>query len=298
MHAQWDPQISQYWRVKTFYNPAFAGETSELQASALYRHQWVGIKNAPKTFIVTADMPLQFLGKLHGVGATMMSESIGLYSNTSFAAQYAYKKKWNRWKNNTLNIGLQVGLTSIGFDAGGIYLPGDEGKDDPAIPTSSEQSSVFDGGLGVSFVTPKYYVGFSVAHITQPKFELGENSESYIARTYYFTGGYNIQFRNSLYELQPSFLVKSDAVVTQYDVTMRLVYNKMFNGGLSWRKDDGFVFLLGFKYKGIDAGYAYDLSTSAISKVSSGSHEIFLRYAIPMNLDKKDKNSHKSVRIL
>ncbi|MFR9165730.1 MAG: type IX secretion system membrane protein PorP/SprF [Dysgonomonas sp.] len=275
LYAQWDPQISQYWTIKSYYNPSFAGENSDLQATAIYRQQWVGVKHAPKTFIATAGMPLKFLGRVHGVGANVMTESIGLFSNTSVGAQYVYKKHWKKWKNNNLNVGVQIGFSRIGFDANGIYLPDDVGKDDEVIPTNTEQASVFDAGLGVSFTTPKYYVGFSASHLTEPTFELGENSKSYIVRTYYLTGGYNITFRNPLYELQPSFLIKSDAVVTQYDVTLRMVYNKMFNGGVSWRKDDGFVFLLGFRYKGFDAGYAYDLSTSAISKASSGTHEIF-----------------------
>jgi len=312
VYAQWDAQISQYWRVKNYYNPAFAGETSDLQITGLYRQQWVGIKRAPKTFIGTGDMPLKFLGRVHGVGVNIMTESIGLYKNSSYGAQYAFKKNWKKWKDNYLNIGVQLGMMNIGFDSSDIIAPDDGGEDDPVIPAGDAKANFFDANLGISWVTPDYYVGFSVAHITQPEYEFGEgstgstggsseevdSSSSYLARTYYLMGGYNIKFGNSLYELQPSFLMKTDNVVMQYDVTLRLLYNKMFNGGVSWRKDDGFVFLLGFRYKGFDAGYAYDLSTSEISKVSSGSHEIFLRYSMPIKLDKGTKKSHKSVRIL
>jgi hypothetical protein len=72
----------------------------------------------------------------------------------------------------------------------------------------------------------------------------------------------------------------------------------MFNGGISWRKGDGFVFLLGLNAFGFDAGYAYDLSTSAISKASKGTHEFFLRYIIPMKKNKTGQYRHKSIRIL
>jgi len=294
-YGQWDAQISQYWRVKTYYNPAFAGSTDELQATVLHRQQWIGIKRAPKTLIVSGDMPLKFMDRVHGVGLLMMNESIGLFSNTLLGGQYVYKKKF---KQNTLNVGVQLGIARIGFDAGKIELIDPEGQNDDAIPTLSDQSSSFDGNLGVSWIAPRYYVGISATHILEPSFEISENSSSYIARTYYFTAGYNIPFRNPLYELQPSVLIKSDAVVTQYDVTARLVYNNMFNGGVSWRKDDGFIFLLGVKYKGFDAGYAYDLSTSEIAKASSGTHEFFVRYSMPIKLNKTDKNRQKSVRIL
>jgi len=293
-YGQWDAQISQYWRAKTYFNPAFAGETENLQATILHRQQWVGISNAPKTLIVMGDMPLNFLGRVHGIGAIMTTESIGLFSNTTMGGQYAYKKKI---KKNMLNIGVQIGIARTGFDASKIDVIWKD-EEDEAIPTNSDQASSFDANFGASWIAPNYYVGLSATHITEPSFELNETYSSFISRTYYFTAGYNIELRNSLIELQPSVLVKSDAVVTQYDVTGRIVYNKMFNGGISWRKDDGFVFLLGIKYKGFDAGYAYDLSTSEISKVSSGSHEFFVRYSMPIKLGKTEKNSHKSVRIL
>ncbi len=294
LYAQWDAQISQYWRAKTYFNPAFSGETDELQATVLHRQQWVGITNAPKTFIMSADMPVRFFDRVHGVGLVMMSESIGLFSNKSMGAQYTFKKKW---KKNTLNIGIQAGFATIGFDATKIHLV-DEQETDDAMPTGNNDGKTFDANFGISWITPDYYAGLSVTHLTEPAIDLNENSSTYISRTYYLTGGYNIRFGNPLYELQPSFLVKTDAVVAQYDVTARLVYNKMFNGGLSWRKDDGFVFLLGFKYKMIDAGYAFDLSTSEISQVSSGTHEFFVRFSMPINVPSTDKNRQKSVRIL
>lgn len=294
VNAQWDPQVSQYFRVKQSFNPSFAGETDTLQASVLHRQQWVGIDNAPKSFIISASMPLDFLGRRHGVGINVLTESIGLYKNTSVGAQYVYKK---RFKKNMLNLGVQAGYTSIGFDAS---LINDADQDDlkDLIKNASSQTGRVDGSLGVSWFGPKYYLGFSVNHLFEPTFELDDNLTSYIARSYYFTAGYNLKLRNPLYELQPSLLVKTDAVVFQYDVTARVVYNKMFNGGISWRKDDGFVFLLGINALGFEAGYAYDLSTSEISKASSGSHEFFLRYIIPMERKKKGEFSHKSIRLL
>ena len=292
LKAQWDAQISQYWKVKTFFNPAFAAEKDSIQATLLHRQQWVGVDNAPKTFIVSADMPVNFLGRKHGVGILAMSESIGLFKNTSVGAQYVYKK---RWKRNILNVGVQLGFTSIGFDASRIDKADQEDIEDIG---ATDQTKVFDGNIGVAWVAPNYYIGISSTHITQPSFDVGEDISTYIARTYYFTAGYNLRLGKSLYELQPSVLVKADNTVVQYDATARLVYNKMFNGGVSWRKGDGFVFLLGVNIFGIDAGYAYDLSTSDIAVKSKGSHEFFVRYALPIKLSKSGQTSHKSVRIL
>ena len=295
LKAQWDGQVSQYWKVKTFFNPAFAAEKDSLQATLMHRQQWVGVEHAPKTFIMSADMPLNFLGRKHGVGILAMTESVGLFKNASVGGQYVYKK---RWKKNVLNVGVQVGFTSIGFDASAIRIPEGQKGEMGDIPSATEQTKVFDGNIGLAWVAPKYYIGVSSTHITEPSFEIDEGGATSIARIYYFTAGYNIRLRNPMYELQPSVLVKTDNVVVKYDVTARVVYNKMFNGGVTWRKDDGFVFLLGINIFGIDAGYAYDLSNSDIAKASGGSHEFFVRYAMPIKLTKSGQNSHKSVRIL
>lgn len=292
LKAQWDAQVSQYWKVKTFFNPAFGAEKDSIQATLLHRQQWVGVDNAPKTFIVSADMPVNFMGRKHGVGILAMSESIGLFKNTSIGAQYVYKK---RWKKNILNVGVQLGFTSIGFDASQIDKAGQEDIEDIG---ATDQTKVFDGNIGIAWVAPKYYIGISSTHITQPNFDIGDDITTYIARAYYFTAGYNMRLGKSSYELQPSVLIKADNTVVQYDATARLVYKKMFNGGVSWRKDDGWVFLLGINIFGIDAGYAYDLSTSAITVKSKGSHEFFVRYAMPIKLSKSGQTSHKSIRIL
>ncbi|SHF54247.1 PorP/SprF family type IX secretion system membrane protein [Dysgonomonas macrotermitis] len=295
VQAQWDAQISQYWRTKTFFNPSFAGEKDSIQASVLHRMQWLGITHAPRTFVINADMPIQFLGRKHGVGVLVTTESIGLFKNMFVGGQYVFKKSW---KKNTLNIGVQVGMLNIGFDASKIRIPEGMTDYDQDLPTAEAEGRTLDGGVGISWVTPKYYVGISSTHLLQPTFDLYDNAVADINRIYYFTAGYNLKFRRSKYEFQPSVLIKSDTKVTQYDVTARIVYNKVFNGGVTWRKDDGFVLLLGMNIYGFDVGYAYDLSTSEISKASSGSHEFVIRYTMPIRLNKKGQNSHKSVRIL
>ena len=297
-YGQWDAQISQYWRLKNFYNPAFIAETQNIESSLLHRRQWVGITNAPVTSIVSLNMPVSFLGKDHGIGAVITNEKVGLFSNTYMLGQYTYKFKFKN--NKFLHVGLQGGVMNVDFDAAGIRIPTTEyhssKENDPSFPTVNGDK-IIDGGLGIAWLTPRYYVGFSVTHLWEPSFEMTEDQKAYVARTYYLMGGYNIQLDNSLIELQPSAFFKTDAVTYQMDITAKVEYNKMFNGGISWRKDEGFVFLLGVKIRNIDAGYSYDLATSEISAVSNGSHELFIRYSIPLQ-KKKEVKGTKSIRIL
>jgi type IX secretion system PorP/SprF family membrane protein len=252
-------------------------------------------------------MPVNFLGKEHGVGAIMINDKFGLFSNTTTMLQYTYKFKFR--KNRYLNIGLQGGMANIDFDASKIKMYAnssngigtgseEEGENpEPGASTIAIGDKKPDFGLGVSWITPDYYIGASVTHLLEPELDMDEETATSISRIYYLVGGYNIKTGNPLIELQPSVLFKSDAVTYQLDVTAKVEYKKMFTGGISWRKGDGFVFLLGVKIRNIDAGYSYDLSTSAISKVSHGSHELFIRYSLPFE-KRKERHSGKSIRIL
>lgn len=297
MNAQWDAQMSNYWVLKQTFNPAFAGQGNMLNLSALGRQQWVGITNAPKTFWISAEMPYRFMNKVHGLGLNISNDQIGLFSNTYIYGQYAYKKKI---KSNTLNVGVQMGIASIGFDGTDLYNPTGEAfsSSDDAMVYSNEKSSTFDMGLGLTWIAKDYYVGLSASHLLEPNYDLGNNISSDIPRTYYLIAGGNINLSNPLYQLQPSTLVKYCGNVMQVDVTARFVYNKLFNVGASWRKDDGVVFMLGASIKGFNVGYSYDWSTSQISLASSGSHELYVTYSFPVNLGKGGKQSSKSVRIL
>ena len=55
--------------------------------------------------------------------------------------------------------------------------------------------------------------------------------------------------------------------------------------------------MIGGKIHGVTLGYSYEMYTSPQS-LGNGSHELFIGYQTDMNMIKKGKNLHKSVRIL
>jgi type IX secretion system PorP/SprF family membrane protein len=224
----------------------------------------------------------------------------------------------------TFSVGIQGGYINQSFDGTKVEIPEDDYHEqtDEAIPTTLVSGTSIDGALGVFFSKKKWFAGLSVTHLLAPTLTLGDNYKFEIPRTYYFTAGYNIQLNNPLLELRPTVLVKTmemsslyldgDSLLekvetntfkamlrnTQVDVSMRMVYNKQFWGGVSWRKGDAVMLTLGGKIKMIEAGYIYDFPISRIIKESTGSHEVFIRYTMEINLNKGVKNKHKSVRIL
>ena len=85
--AQFDTQLSQYWAMPAYYNPAATGTTDYLHIGGGTRLQWIGIPKAPKAFLAGADMPVKLFGKRIGVGVMVQQESLGLFSNLNAGAQ-------------------------------------------------------------------------------------------------------------------------------------------------------------------------------------------------------------------
>ncbi|MDR0733353.1 MAG: type IX secretion system membrane protein PorP/SprF [Dysgonamonadaceae bacterium] len=320
--AQFDTQLSNYWATIGYFNPAYAGQSGNLEATLMSRIQWLGVADAPRTTILTANMPRQLLGKIHGFGALIYNDRIGLFSATAYYGQYAWKKKLFK---GDFSIGLQGGYITQSFDGTRVYIP--ENNDyhsaiDEAIPTSAVSGSGIDLSLGVFYQREKWFAGLSVNHLLAPRIKSDENYVFEIPRSFYFVGGYNIPLNNPLLELQSSLLLKtmqmssyslnSDSLTekikgnslkamlqnSQADISVRVIYDKKFWGGLSLRYGDAIVLMLGGKFKMIEAGYAYDFPISRIIKTSTGSHELFVRYSMDLNLKKKGKYKHKSIRIL
>lgn len=304
LRAQVDAQFTQYFEVPNYYNPSAIGNNDYLRIRAGSRLQWIGIPKAPKTFLITGDMPLKLFNKRFGLGLVLQQESMGLYKNMSAGVQAGYKLKL--WKGQ-LTIGVQLGLIDESFKGSEVVLPDDDdyhqGSDD-AIPTTDIRGTAFDIAAGVFYTHRWFWAGISATHLTSPTITMStdgseaKNYEFKAGRVLYFMGGSNIPIKNTLFEIQPSVLVKSDFTFTQAEITGRVRYNKFLTAGVGYRLNDAVSAMLSAEFKGFFLGYSYDYPLSAISKASSGSHEIFAGYSLKLDFSEKNKNKHKSIRIM
>ena len=292
--AQYDPSFSHYFDMETSFNPASAGKQPKINVTAAYAMDMAGFEHNPQTAYAAADMPFYALRSYHGAGVLFMNDRLGLFTHMRLTAQYAYKFKL---LGGQLSVGLQAGLISEKLDGSKADL-GDSG--DPAFNSAQLSGNAVDLGMGIYYTLKDFYAGVSVQHITSPLVKLGDNNELPIDKTYYLSGGYNIKLHNPFLTIKPSVLVKTDMVAWRADVTGRLVYshdNKLLYGGLSYSPTNSVTMLVGGSFHGIVLGYSYEFYTSGLNP-GNGSHELFVGYQQDINLVKKGKNKHKSVRIL
>ena len=165
--------------------------------------------------------------------------------------------------------------------------------------------------MGVTYTHRWFWAGVSCTHLNAPTITFQDDSrtassttsntknyEFQLRRTLYFMAGSNIPIKNTLFEVMPSMLVKSDFTFTRVEVNGRLRYKKFLTAGLGYRYDDAVSAMLGAEFKGFYIAYSYDYPLSAIAKASSGSHELLLGYTVKLNMSGKNNNKHKSIRIM
>ena len=294
VRAQFDTHFTHYWALQGYYNPAVAGLSGRLNMYGTYAMQMAGYTNAPTTMLIGADMALPTEKKNQAISANLYNESIGLFTNQRLFAGYAYR--FNLW-GGSMAMGVSAGSLEQKFDGSKVES---EESADAAFPSSEIEGMGLDLTAGVHYAHPFFYAGLSVMHLTAPVIELGETNEIKIDRTYYFCGGGNIQMKNPLLSIQPSLQLMTDLQAWRADVTVRGTYTydeKRYYAGLTYSPMTSVAILLGGEINSVTFGYAYEIFTSGVGLIH-GSHDLYVGYVMDLDLFKKGKNKHKSIRIL
>lgn len=295
VRAQWDVQFTDFTALKSFYNPAVSGTDGLLNVSAAYSAQMAGYDNAPVTMYAGADLPVYFLSPRHGAGFGFMNDQFGIFRTQKLAVQYAYNMKIGR--RGRLAIGAQAAMINATIDPDDIKL---EDSNDPAFPSSSTDGKRVDFGAGLYYYHPRLWAGISSQHITGPTINMGERHEITLSRMYYFMAGSNIKVKNTLLSLQPALLVQTDMQSWREDVQCKVTYEfegRKFYAGAGYSPGTSVTAMIGGNFHGIQLGYSYQMYTSGVG-IQNGAHEIVFSYQTDLDLFKKGRNRHSSVRFL
>ncbi|WP_163710508.1 PorP/SprF family type IX secretion system membrane protein [Mangrovibacterium lignilyticum] len=294
--AQQDPQFSFYEQARLTYNPGYAGTSRAISGLILNRTQWSGMDGAPTTMVFSAESSTELWGIKSGIGLNIIRDELGFEKNTLVNLNYAYLAQTDY---GDLGIGTSLGIFNKAID-GNWYVPDNSSyhnQNDGLLPSESVSQVALDIGFGLFLKSNNYFAGISVTHVNQAKISFSDDAYTFYTRHYYFSGGYTIQTPNPLFSLQPSVLYKTDLAGSQLDLNADIIYNERFTGGLGYRLNDGLIFRFSVDLRnGLTAGYAYDLTTSALGAYNSGSHELFLSYSFAIQKIRNKK--YKSVRYL
>lgn len=278
-------------------NPGYAGAENTISGLILNRYQWEGMNGGPKTLVFSVDAATNLFGRTTGLGLNIISDQLGYAKNILINANYAYRTELSF---GNLGIGVSAGFYNQSINGDWKTPEGDQWTpptSDPGIPQGEVSQLVPDFNAGIYLTSTKYFLGISATHLNEAAIKYDEVAGSYLSRHYYLSGGYNIKLGDPLFEVRPSFLLKSDIATWMLDVNANIVYNDKFWGGISYRVDDAVVLLLGLELtNGLKVGYSFDLVTSAIGYYGFASHELFVTYSVAIERNRNQK--YKSIRFL
>lgn len=293
--AQQAPHFTQYFFDQLSFNPAVAGSEAGFSGSLIYRQQWVGFGSGPATGAVNLHQPVSSINS--GVGLSIQSDQIGNFKTVSAAPCYAYKMQLGL---KSLQFGISPVLSS--YSVSDNWLAVDGKSSDPAIPQGGKNGFGIDFNSGIYLKGGKYYGGISVVNLIGNRIKV---INQHLTPTMFAQAGY--QFKLPISEAidwSVGTLYRtpfSNSGTAQFDLSLTAQIKETFGIGVNYRNGDSFSPIISYqKYTSsgkIRIGYAYDYTTSALTKVNSGSHEIAVSYLyIPTKAVENER--YKNVRFL
>lgn len=266
------PQYSQYMLNDYILNPAMTGQHDYWEVKSNNRLNWIGITDAPRTFILSAHGP--FRKHNMGMGGSVFADITGPTSRVGFYLSYAYHLKLS--KSLKLGMGLSFGLLQYRIDGTKVTL---RENGDPVFPEQMMTVYAADATFGVNLKHKNFNFGISLPQLIGNNLKFLENQEetkSSLARHYMAMGGYT--FRVGDFGIMPNLLVKYVfPAPPQFDAGIKFDWRDQFWLGASYRHDDAVSFMGGLAYKDfLVLAYSYDMSTSNLRNYSNGSHELMV----------------------
>jgi len=286
LFAQQDEHYTQFMFNKLRYNPAYAGSNNVLNATAIYRNQWLNFNGAPKTQIVSFDLPVADYRV--GLGGNVTLHTIGFTDLANVDATYAYRVPTEKI-GGSLSFGLvtSVRYARINFDRAS---PAQSKSQDQAIINGGLRSKLTPNfGAGVYYNTEDFFLGFSIPRLLEISMDFADDGGtiSKELRHFYFMGGFAIDVADDV-KIQPQALLKyTPDAPFDADANVSVIYLDRFTLGASYRiggqLDNSYgesVNVLASAYitERILLGAAYDITLTEVKDYTSGSVEVALRY--------------------
>lgn len=290
VHAQKEPQYTQYMYNIGSFNPAYVGTVESPEIIGLYRAQWVDIPGAPTTIRGGANIP--FSNEKMGLGINIVNDVLGPSTQTYFDVAYSYQIQLS--DETKLSFGLNAGGSSLNID----YSKGTfENPSDGSILGGNYSSFYPTIGAGLFLYHEEdWYLGLSVPNfLTNALYN--DEVATIVEDNMQFNaiGGYVFELGDRT-KFKPAFLVN---YLEGSPVTVNLSANFQFIDaltiGASYRFDNAVSGLAGFQISnGMFIGYSYDYNTNGLGEYSGGSHEAILKFYIGRGGFGSGNNTNKS----
>ncbi len=288
-NAQQLQMMSEYTYNGFVLNPGMLGWEGISAVSAVYRHQWTEMPNAPKT----AALSFRHHDDRRRMtfGGYLIHDQLGPTGFTGVSLNYAYtipfKSNNGYLKNNKLALGMS--LSGLGYRLNGADLRYQDAND-PLIIQNNMSRFYPDFGIGALYSNDLYYVGVSIPQLIPFKINFeGDQVLSSIRRMphFYIHGGAMVNIFNNMYpipkhnhNIMPSFWIKyTPTAPLNINFNLHYIFDNLFSVGVGYGSEgtciaDFSIYFL----KNYRIGYAYSFGLNELAPQLGSNHEIMLTY--------------------
>ena len=278
--SQQDPQFTQYFDNTLHVNPAYAGSSGMLSATALHREQWFGFDGAPRSTTFSLHTPLNY--RSVGLGLTAVNDMIGPIRQNMIYVDFSYSIKLG--EKSTLALGLKGGINMLNVASSDLQ---NIQANDPAFMNLQNQINP-NVGFGIYYHNPHFFLGLSSPRILENS---SSNPNSYLENRHYFgiIGGV-FSVAKSL-KMRPSVQVKATmGAPISVDASLAgIVSDKLWIGGMYRLNSSAGGFVQYQISRQFRLGVGADFGTNGLRNANSGSYELLISY--DFNYKKSDVKS-------
>lgn len=276
------PQLSQYLSDNPFVmSPAFAGIGNFVKVRMNGLTQWVGIKDAPDTQSVSADVRL---GNRSGIGMVIYNDSNGETKQRGGKVSFAHHLTIDKYEEQYLSLALSFNLNQFRID-----IENFEANNDMAIVDDRSSSNPnFD--FGTLYRLGGFYLSLNVSNILNKDFKkFNPIFEPNTLRNYYAYAGYQYKkHRRDNFEIEPSvffqYFENDGRSITDINTKFKWYdFLDYYYAGFTYRfLNDQFgsplyvAPVIGLKKGDFYFGYSYQVIMNEILGYSSGTHVVTL----------------------
>ena len=278
--SQQDPQFTQYFDNTLHVNPAYAGSSGMLSATALHREQWFGFDGAPRSTTFSLHAPLNY--RSVGLGLTAVNDMIGPIRQNMIYVDFSYSIKLS--EKSSLALGLKGGINMLNVASEGLQ---NVQPNDPAFMNLQNQINP-NVGFGIYYHNPHFFLGLSSPRILENS---SSNPNSYLEKRHYFgiIGGV-FSVTKSL-KMRPSMQMKATmGAPISVDASLAgIVSDKLWIGGMYRLNSSAGGFVQYQISRQFRLGVGADFGTNGLRNANSGSYELLISY--DFNYKKSDVKS-------
>jgi type IX secretion system PorP/SprF family membrane protein len=285
--------FSHYHLSPILISPAVAGYNELHQIQMNIRSQWTGFPESPKSYALGYNGPVS---KTLGLGANIMSETLGNQTRFRFQLNYAFRYAWEKFK---LGAGFSTEFHTLKIARSvmdnPLYDPGDQ-----IVEDAVDGNKIFDAALGFwGTISDKTFVGVTFPNLVVAKIgdiEAGDPQGAFFSYVI-LNVGHEFEVQPYGFKLVPSIMVnkiKDKPFQADFNLKGSFIGDKLI-AGISYRAGLGGAvgLLLGTNIDVFRLYYSYDMSFQNVQQYNGGTHEVTLAFDLDSGKKRFDRTPTK-----